>query len=170
MDRSVVKWVKPEERTVKANWDAAMNVRNRKVGIGVAVRDSTGEVLACLCSCFDNISNPSVAEAVGLRRAALLCAELGFSNVILEGDSKVVVNATISGEEIEAEYGNIIEDVRRVINGRLNWGIRFIYREANCIAHKLAKLAINSSNERVWIEDSPIEIKNDLLKEKYCND
>lgn len=26
---------------------------------------------------------------------------------------------------------------------RLNWGVRFVYREANNIAHKLAKLAHN---------------------------
>ncbi|XP_040992691.1 uncharacterized protein LOC121239502 [Juglans microcarpa x Juglans regia] len=155
---------------VKANWDVAVDVRNKNVGIRVAIRDSNGEVVACLCSCFVNISNPSVAEAMGLRRAAFLCTELELSDMILEGDSKLVVNATISGEEIGAEYGSIIEDVRRVINGRLNWGIRFIYREANCIAHKLTKLAINSSDERVWLEDSLIEIKNDILMEKYCND
>ncbi|XP_040988095.1 uncharacterized protein LOC121235763 [Juglans microcarpa x Juglans regia] len=173
VDRSMIKWEKSKEREVKANWDAAVDVKIKKVAIGVVVRDLNGEVLACLCSCFINNSIPSVAEAVGtvgLRRAALLCTELGLSNVIFEGDSKLVVNVTISGEEIGAEYGSILEDVRRVMYGRLNWSIWFIYREANCIAHKLAKLAFNFSDERVWMEDSPIEIKNDVLEEKYCND
>lgn len=65
---------------------------------------------------------------------------------------------------------NIIEDVRMLVTNRLNWGARFVYREANNIVHKLAKLAFSIFDEKVWIEHGPIEITNDILKEKHCND
>lgn len=57
-----------------------------------------------------------------------------------------------------------------VLADRLNWEVRFVYREANNIAHKSAKLAFSLSDERVWMDDDPIEMTNDLLKEIYCND
>lgn len=37
--------------------------------------------------------------------------------------------------------------------GRLNWGVKFVHREANNIAHKLAKLAFALLAEKVWIEE-----------------
>lgn len=45
-----------------------------------------------------------------------------------------------------------------------------MYREANNIAHKLANLAFDYTEERVWIEEKPIQIRNSILSEKYCND
>lgn len=45
-----------------------------------------------------------------------------------------------------------------------------MYREANTIAHKLSKLAFKYTDERVWIEECPIEILSDIRKERYCND
>ncbi|KAF5468669.1 hypothetical protein F2P56_012808 [Juglans regia] len=169
-DRSVTKWEKPGGSVIKANWDAAVDAKNKCVGIGVVVRDSNGEILACLCSRFAHNSNPYVAEALSLRKAVTFCSEMGFSDVVLGGDSLIIVNATKSGEEIGAEYGCIIDDVRRIMNGRLSWDVRFVYREANNTAHKLARLALTVGDENVWIEDNPVEIASDILVEKLCND
>ncbi|XP_041001629.1 uncharacterized protein LOC121247327 [Juglans microcarpa x Juglans regia] len=54
MRREDAKWEKPEVGRVKANWDAAVDATNRRVGIAVVVRDDQGEVLACLCSAVEN--------------------------------------------------------------------------------------------------------------------
>ncbi|XP_035545074.1 uncharacterized protein LOC118348177 [Juglans regia] len=132
-NKSVTKWEKPGGLVIKANWDAAVDAKNKCVRIGVVVRDSNGEILACLCSRFAHNSNSYVAEALGLRKAVTSCSEMGFSDVVLEGDSLIIVNATKSGEETGAEYGCIIDDVRRIMNGRLSWDVRFVYREANTL-------------------------------------
>ncbi|XP_042976308.1 uncharacterized protein LOC122307474 [Carya illinoinensis] len=168
-DRRITKWEKPAGWTVKVNWDAAVDAKNRRVGAGVVIRDSEGELLACLCSICDHVQNPLVAEALALRRAAILSVEMSFSSVILEGDSQLIVNAVNSDKEIWAEYGNIIEDVRKVLLERPNWGVKFVYRESNGITHKLAKLAFTFTDERVWIEECPVDIIQDIQKEKYCN-
>lgn len=39
---------------------------------------------------------------------------------------------------------------------KVKLGIKFMYRESNNIAHRLAKLALAFSDERVWIKDGPI--------------
>ncbi|XP_042973090.1 uncharacterized protein LOC122304891 [Carya illinoinensis] len=54
-------WKPPEGDTVKVNWDAALKSDDRKCGMGVVIRDSCGDVLASLCSCRLNVSNPVIA-------------------------------------------------------------------------------------------------------------
>lgn len=95
---------------LKTNWDVAVDAQAKRVGIGVVVRDSNGDMLACLCSSVGYLMKSIVAKALALRSAAILCSELGLSNVVLEGDSQMVVKATNSDEELWAEYENIIKD------------------------------------------------------------
>lgn len=72
-------------------------------------------MLACLCSTADHIKKPIVAEVLALSRAAVLCAELGLQDLILEGNAQLVLKATNSGEETWVEHGNIIKDVRMLM-------------------------------------------------------
>lgn len=115
------------------------------------------------------VQKPSIAEALALRRAVTLYAELGLSSVILEGDSQVIVKATSGEEEVWANYGTIVE-YRLLIRGYRNCQIRFVYREVNNITHKRSKLAFKFSKERVWIEECHIEILSNIQKERFCND
>lgn len=91
--RGEIRWEKLVGIAIKVNWDAAVEIYLKRVGLGVAIHDSCGEVLVCLCSIVNFVQKPSMAETLALRRATTLCVELGFSNVILEGDSQVVVKA-----------------------------------------------------------------------------
>ncbi|XP_042952202.1 uncharacterized protein LOC122289284 [Carya illinoinensis] len=42
-------WELPKEKFVKTNWDAAVDLKNKKVGIGIIIRDEKGDVLAAAC-------------------------------------------------------------------------------------------------------------------------
>lgn len=82
----------------------------------------------------------------------------------------MVVTIANSREETKADYGVVIEDVRSLIVDNQNRNINFIFREANNVAHLLAKFSISLSEKKVWIEDEPLQIIPSILKEKYCND
>lgn len=60
--RREICWKPPVEDYVKVNWDAALNEKENRGGIGVVIRDNHGEVLVSLCGPKKNISNPLVAE------------------------------------------------------------------------------------------------------------
>jgi hypothetical protein len=66
---------------VKTNWDVDLDIPNKKIGVGVVVRDESGTLLA------------SFAEAVAPWKAVVFSSELGFPRVIFEGDALEVVNA-----------------------------------------------------------------------------
>lgn len=59
-----------------------MDLKARKMGAGVIVHDSRGEVLATLSSAKALITDPIVAEAIAALQAVSFIQDLGFSNVV----------------------------------------------------------------------------------------
>jgi hypothetical protein len=66
---------------VKTNWDAALDILNKRIGAGV-VRDELDVVLASMASTVPLITDPTVAEAVAASKAIVFCSDLGFQRVI----------------------------------------------------------------------------------------
>lgn len=109
------RWEKPKPSWVKVNWDAFVCSTLKKVGTGVVIRDEEGEVLASLCFVTDCLQDPLVGGAIALRRAVLLCDELGLSLVVLEGDSQIIVKAANSKDDLATAYGNVVDEVRGLL-------------------------------------------------------
>jgi hypothetical protein len=78
---SLSQWLKLSSGTVKINWDAALCFRSKIMGVGVVARDDTGAVKAALCSYLPYVSDPSVAESIGARKAVELGRDMGFSSI-----------------------------------------------------------------------------------------
>lgn len=75
------------EVAMKINWNATLDLKNKKMGAGVVIRDEEGEVLASLCMSKPQVTSPIIAETTTLWRAVKLCAELKIDKVLLEGDA-----------------------------------------------------------------------------------
>lgn len=89
------------------NWDASVDKKNRRMGIGVIVCDCKGEVLATLSAPKEGIIDLVIAQAT--------VQELGLFNVILEGDSLQVVQVLDSAEINWSKYGHLIEEARSLL-------------------------------------------------------
>jgi hypothetical protein len=57
-------WSAPPTDSLKANWDASINAKEKLVGIGVIIRDEHGLVFAALSKTVQAVFDPSTAEAV----------------------------------------------------------------------------------------------------------
>ena len=71
---------------MKANFDGAIFKDISAAGIGVAVRNELGEVVAAMA---EKVPVPDLVftlETLAARRAVLFVQELGLRNVIFEGD------------------------------------------------------------------------------------
>ena len=80
-------WTPPDEEYYKVNFDGALFQANDCAGLGVVIRNGEGQVMASLSQ---NIPLPSTVievEALAARRALILAQEIGFTRVVLEGDS-----------------------------------------------------------------------------------
>ena len=45
------------------------------------------------------------------RKALELTIELGFDNITLEGDSKVLIKSLVKGDNFLAHYGHLLADI-----------------------------------------------------------
>jgi hypothetical protein len=79
-------WRAPRAGWLKANWDAALNNTSRKMGIGVVVRNESGEVVAALAKVIPFVEDPTAAEAIAAWHAVNLCVDRGFHQVASVGE------------------------------------------------------------------------------------
>lgn len=163
-------WKKPRESYVKANWDASLNQKERKMGLGVIIRDEEGEVLVVVEGQQSNVDQPAVAESYALWKAMEVCRDLNMERVIFEGDAQLIVKAVNDLEEDRSVFGSIVEASKVLISLWKDWSVEFVYRNANEAAHTLAKEALCLDTEIVWIEEIPNCIRKITEKERTCNE
>ncbi|XP_042969001.1 uncharacterized protein LOC122301672 [Carya illinoinensis] len=116
---------KPANGFVKVNWDASLDLRRKRMGVGIMIRNEEGEALVALCDQRQYVQNSSVAEGYALWKALELCNDLNIQKVIFKGDSKAVVLAVLSNKEDLSYGGSIVKDIRSVLADRPDWSIQF---------------------------------------------
>jgi hypothetical protein len=66
----------------------------------------------------------------------------GISHVIFEIDSKNVVDAIYIVQLDIFEFSSLICNIRNILSLNSNFKVKFIKRQANMVAHKLARAVI----------------------------
>ena len=117
------------------------------------IQDTQGNVLASLSQALPQLHSPLEIEARAASSALQLAAELGFNQVVLEGDSQVLMHALAEDTPFLSTVGLLIDDVR--FNAALFTKLHYSYvkREGNMVAHSLTCYALTISNFVVWMED-----------------
>ena len=133
----------------------ALDFKHKLMGIGVVVRDHHREIIAALKRRETGSPESIQAEFVGALMAAEFSRDLGLQDLILEGDSISIVNVLRSSVPNWSPFGQIIEDACGILFSRRSWDVMHVKREANMVAHFLAKNAILTSQEEVWMEGCP---------------
>jgi ribonuclease HI len=80
-------------------------------GRGVIVPDELRRVQATLTKPIPYITDPSAAEAMALWQGVNLCIELGFQQVIFEGDSMWVVQTVKQASPYLSSFCHLIDDL-----------------------------------------------------------
>ncbi|XP_035543621.1 uncharacterized protein LOC118347698 [Juglans regia] len=166
--RGDLKWEKPAAGLVKINWDASLDVKDRRMGVGIIIRDEEGEALVAVCDQKEHVDNPMVAESYALRVALDVCGELNIQRAIFEGDAKSVITAVHREAEDLSLVGFIVEDIKFSFHRRPDWQLLFVFREKNIIAHILAGKALSFKEKIVWIDEMPDFIVEDLERDRIC--
>jgi virulence-associated protein VapD len=82
---------------------------------------------------------------------------MGCSRVVFEGDSLQVVQA-VCNDQAWNRYAQLIADVHTMLHEFPFHKVQYVSIDANKVAHRLAKLAVNRSCDYVWIDEclSPV--------------
>ncbi|MBA0605007.1 hypothetical protein Godav_017623 [Gossypium davidsonii] len=83
--------------------------------------------------------------------------DLGFSNVILESDSRLVVNNIQKSSEDYSESRLFTWDVKNLARKFQRCRFQFIAREGNGAAHVMAIEGMRTEGDLFWVEDAPLK-------------
>ncbi|KAL0000349.1 hypothetical protein SO802_014130 [Lithocarpus litseifolius] len=107
-----IHWKPPRSPYCKVNFDGAIFQDLQMAGIGVVIRNSSGQVIGALS---DRIHLPSAVddvEAIACRRAISFALEIGVEEVVFEGDSETIIKALNSDSSCLSSFGYVVEDIR----------------------------------------------------------
>ena len=139
MRRIPARWTPPGDEYYKVNFDGALFQADNCAGIGVVIRNGDGQVMASLSQ---NIPLPSTVievEALVARRALILAQETGFTRVVLEGDSQILINALKTGLHTLAHFRHIVQDIRYLAASFSDVRYSHVCRQCNTVAYSLAR-------------------------------
>ncbi|XVF80380.1 hypothetical protein PTKIN_Ptkin15bG0065400 [Pterospermum kingtungense] len=100
-----------------------------------------------------------------VREALSWVKNQGFHLVCFETDAKYVVDAIHWEQQDYSKYGSLIYECKSLLKNDVSFSIHFVRRQANEIAHTLAKLSCSLASPALWREP-PIDVLN--LLEDVC--
>ncbi|XVF24760.1 hypothetical protein REPUB_Repub13aG0155000 [Reevesia pubescens] len=162
-----VQWQKPKVNFVKVNFDEAIKATEDIGGTGAIIRDEECLVLGSCSMCHYGILDPLVIEAMTVVKAISFAADMGFHNVIFEGDALKVINLLNSPMDDLSHIGNLIIDGRMKMKAFRAAEIKHIKRDANFDADLLAKYALVNKSNMYCMEECPSFIEE--LVNNECN-
>ena len=159
------RWKPPNTSFVKANFDGAIFEDISAVGIGVAVRNELGEVVAAMAEKILVPNSVFTPETLAARHAVLFVQELGIRNVVFEGDSASSIQAISNRHFTHSSCGHIIHDILLFVNSFQSFSFSHVCRQGNTLTDALAKRARLSYPFMVWKESVPPDLYNCYLSD-----
>ncbi|KAJ9556757.1 hypothetical protein OSB04_011371 [Centaurea solstitialis] len=139
----VTTWTPPRRGFIKCNVDAAIFHSNVVAGFGAVLRNSNGEFIAAKATPINSLPSVRECEALAIFDALLWVSNREDSNVIIQSDAKVVVDAIYTSTTNCSEFGDIINNIRCILNTRPSFSVHAIKRQANEMAHLTARHSCN---------------------------
>ncbi|XP_057835840.2 uncharacterized protein LOC131046184 [Cryptomeria japonica] len=120
---------------LKLNFDGV--ARSGSTGGGGIIRDNLGNLVLAYVGNFDSISS-NMVEALALFWGLKLALGINAKILIIEVDSKLIIEATKGISGISWMINNVIKDIRSMIVWLEEFKIQHIYREGNVMVDSLA--------------------------------
>ncbi|KAL5780466.1 hypothetical protein ACOSQ2_011203 [Xanthoceras sorbifolium] len=139
----VERWLAPSPGWVKINSDVAVDVRGRRLGFGVVIRDYTGKVLVSYTSLLLGLFSSDIGEALAILLGLRLAIDMGLSTVCVESDAASVVKQLSSRVTSCSDIGLILDDILSLVVNFADLSFSSVRRSANIVAHGLAKFALS---------------------------
>jgi ribonuclease HI len=162
--RGIQRWKKPEVGKIKVNVDASFYRDDLAGAVSAVIRDVQGKFLAASSIYVPNISSAATAEALAMREGLALVNHYGGTHVIMESDLETI-NACNGDEAWWGEESAIFADCVDLASHieRVEYG--HCHREANEVAHELARACYADRNSCNWLVEPPRFIIHMLIND-----
>jgi hypothetical protein len=158
-------WKPPMTSFVKVNWDASLNVNSALVGLGCVIRNMDGFVIAAKCCACMAVVDPVCAEAMVAFFALEFCCEIGYVNIESEGGSLQIIKGVCSSDYSLVRIGHFLDAIKQKVASFSVCKWSHCYRDANEVAHILARRASSTGLSHVWVEEMLVFISPACLRD-----
>uniref|UniRef100_A0A803QSB3 RNase H type-1 domain-containing protein n=1 Tax=Cannabis sativa TaxID=3483 RepID=A0A803QSB3_CANSA len=131
-------WTKPISTKLKINVDGAIFESENRFGFGF-IRDSTGKFVQAVSGSRLGVVSPEIAEVVGMKEVLSWIKTMQVTDVEVETDSLVTVQAINGSVQIPSQFGLIVQDCRLLLSELQDVFISFVKRSVNRAAHCIAR-------------------------------
>ncbi|CAI9775939.1 unnamed protein product [Fraxinus pennsylvanica] len=123
--------------------------------IGAVLRDSSGTVIMAMSKIEESVEESEAIELLAIFRGMQLCVNMRIQNLLVESDSKMVIEALQTDSMLNSFLGVLYQEVKIFDTHFVNCNYSHIYRECNMVAHKLARHAQWVDDICVWLDSIP---------------
>ena len=149
------KWRPPPGSSYKLNFDAAVFSDTSSSGFGAVIRNNLEEVMPAMSAKGPSVVDSEEAEVLACRRALEFAVNTGFEELMIEGDNSTVIRCISSLRAFHSRLGNIYADIHVLAAGSRCKSFSCVKREANSVAHSLARYARSIVEDIFWMEETP---------------
>ncbi|PNX61250.1 cytochrome p450, partial [Trifolium pratense] len=139
----IIRWQAPDPGWYKCNVDAGFHQAINKTSTGWVLRDDMGRFVMAETTWMEGNCSIMEGECIALIKALEKLSQRGVSKVIFETDSKSVVDAVHRLHSGSSEFSFLIRHVNNIMLCNPNFKVKFTKRQANMVAHTLARAAIS---------------------------
>ncbi|KAL8486662.1 hypothetical protein ACS0TY_023381 [Phlomoides rotata] len=126
---------------------------------GIIIHDEYGNHFFSRTHVMPGIYRPEEGEAIGLYEALSWIKDLGLSRVIVEMNAKMVVDGVNGSARMNSVFSEIVDGCRSILVTNPGFRICWVPRDANVMAHCLARGARDFSSPYYWVE-RPLFVDN----------
>ena len=121
----------------------------------MVLRNHKGEAIVGMAGLLDNVLDATTAEALALLRGLEFLEKLGCQSVCIESDSLELIQACTGVIEIWSPYSAILAECFLKASTMNIASLQLCPRDANQVAHELAKHAYQMKVQLEWDGDTP---------------
>ncbi|MCH84388.1 ribonuclease H protein [Trifolium medium] len=164
VDRNSKRWSPPPSNFLKLKVDAHLSDDGRW-GFGLIVRRADGRCVGAATRVCAGSQDVAMAEATGLKEALQFVEDNLLSNLIIELDANIIVQALNRKIFPRTKWGNLVRQCSRFLSRSIGISAAWVNRKSNQVAHTLARWALVEPN-RNWSSNFPYciltHIQNDM--------
>jgi len=158
-----VMWNPPPPTMLKINVDGAISKHPNLVDVGSIIRDDTSRLMAAMCRSIAAPLGPLEVEAKAFEVGLQLARDIGYHDVILEGDSLILVRALCGLSLPPSTVDSLVVGMQHMCSKFRTVYVSHVRRQGNKPAHILAKHALSLNASVVWIEETSYCIEQTLI-------
>lgn len=166
INKENVKWVKPEQGKFKVNVDAGIVEGSTCFTIGMLLRDHTGFFLEGRTMKLNRTVSVMEAETTGIEEALLWITSRGITDICIESDSLLAVQAINGTSVFYSEVGHSISICRSILANRSDICVQHVRRLANRAAHYMARIPCEL-NSVMSILNPPRNVLDSVMYDAY---